>query len=419
VLGISLGILSPTFFDPNLSNQGDIEMPKQQRFNTDYPGVYYIVGTAIGTGKPEKIFYIFYRKDGKQIEEKAGRQYQDDMTAAKASRIRADRIEGKSVSNKARREGKLREKQIQEWTVKRLWAEYLSTKPKTRSYHIDDGRFKKHVEPLIGDKTLEDLAPLDLDRLRINLLKQKSPQTVKHCLEIIKRISNFAKNKQLCKGIEFKVVMPKVNNLKTEFLTESQLKTLLEVIQKDTNPYAGPIMLTALYAGMRKGEILKLEWKDIDFERGFIHIRDPKGGADAKIPLNEAVKTIFEGLPRTHNLIFPGMDRQETTLYQAISKIKKKADLPKDFRPLHGLRHQYASMLASSGEVDMYVLQKLLTHKSPLMTQRYAHLRDESLRKASNLAGELVNQIMTEKKKEEEEEYPAKSEAQQPVGGEV
>jgi integrase len=49
-------------------------------------------------------------------------------------------------------------------------------------------------------------------------------------------------------------------------------------------------------------------------------------------------------------------------------------------------------MLASSGQVDMYTLQKLLTHKSPLMTQRYAHLRDEALRKASDLAGDIIGQ---------------------------
>ena len=59
--------------------------------------------------------------------------------------------------------------------------------------------------------------------------------------------------------------------------------------------------------------------------------------------------------------------------------------------------HVYASMLASSGKVDMYTLQKLLTHKSPLMTQRYAHLRDETLRQASNLAGEIVNEAVTGK----------------------
>jgi integrase len=54
-------------------------------------------------------------------------------------------------------------------------------------------------------------------------------------------------------------------------------------------------------------------------------------------------------------------------------------------------------MLASSGKVDMYVLQKLLTHKTPVMTQRYAHLRDESLKKASALAGELVNEAVKPK----------------------
>jgi len=48
-------------------------------------------------------------------------------------------------------------------------------------------------------------------------------------------------------------------------------------------------------------------------------------------------------------------------------------------------------VLASSGKVDMYTLQKLLTHKDLKMTQRYAHLRDEALKKASNFAGGIIN----------------------------
>jgi integrase len=367
-------------------------MPVMERFRTDYVGVYYIVGTSIATGKPEKIFYITYRRGGKLVEEKAGRQFSDAMTPAKASRTRAERIEGKALSNKDRREKKKREKEIKEWTVKHLWEAYLETKPATRSFRVDDQRFKLHIEPTLGGKKLEDIAPLDLDRLRISLLKEKSPQTVKSALALLKRISNFAKNKRLCKGIDFKIVLPRVSNVKTEFLAEDELKRLLDAIEKDANPYAGPIMLTALYTGMRKGEILRVEWRDIDFEHGFIHIREPKGGQDQKIPLNEAARGVFEKLPHTHNLAFPGLRGQRTGLYHAIGVIKKKAGLPKDFRPLHGLRHHYASMLASSGKVDMYVLQKLLTHKTPVMTQRYAHLRDEALKKAADLAGQLVNQ---------------------------
>lgn len=375
-------------------------MATMRRFRTDYVGVYYIVGSAIATGKPEKIFYIRYRRDGKLIEEKAGRQLQDNITPAKAARIRAERIEGKSLSNKARREKKRQEKEIQNWTIARLWKEYIETKPKTKGIIVDDQRFKNHLEPILGDKKLEELAPLDLDRLRIRLLREKAPQTVKSIMALLKRISNFAKNKRLARGIDFKIILPKVSNQKTEFLTGGQLKGLLDAIEKDTNPYAGPIMLTALYTGMRKSEILRLEWRDIDFEHEFIHIRGPKGGQDQKIPLNDASKAVFDKLPRTHNLVFPGLHGQRTGLYHAINEIKKKAGLPADFRPLHGLRHHYASMLASSGKVDMYVLQKLLTHKTPTMTQRYAHLRDEALKKASSLAGELVTEAIKQTKKE-------------------
>jgi hypothetical protein len=66
---------------------------KVERIKTNYPGVYYIMSKATD-GRPEKIYYIFYRKGGKQIEEKAGRQFQNDMTPARAARIRAQRIEG-------------------------------------------------------------------------------------------------------------------------------------------------------------------------------------------------------------------------------------------------------------------------------------------------------------------------------------
>ena len=77
-------------------------MPAQKRFKTKYPGVYFIKGRAIAMNKVERIYYIMYRRDGKQIHEKAGRQFQDDMTASRAARIRANRIQG-DLSNKEKR----------------------------------------------------------------------------------------------------------------------------------------------------------------------------------------------------------------------------------------------------------------------------------------------------------------------------
>ena len=148
----------------------------------------------------------------------------------------------------------------------------------------------------------------------------------------------------------------------------------------------------ALFTGMRAGELFRLKWDDLDFERGFINIRDPKGGQDQKIPLNEPTRQLLDAHPRTESpFVFPGRNgNQRISLTDVSRRIRAKAGLPKDFRPMHGLRHVYASTLASSGQVDMYTLQKLLTHKTPTMTQRYAHLRDETLKRAAELAGDLL-----------------------------
>ena len=89
--------------------------------------------------------------------------------------------------------------------------------------------------------------------------------------------------------------------------------------------------------------------------------------------------------------VFPGKDpsKPRANISGFLNDIREKAGLPENFRPLHGLRHSFASWLASSGEVSMYELQKLMTHSSPQMTQRYAHLHDEALRRASGVASSL------------------------------
>jgi len=379
-------------------------MPAKKRHKTKYPGVYYIVGEG-PNGKPEKVYYIRYRKGGKLIEEKAGRQYQDDMTPARAARLRAERMEGKDLPNKARREleKKRKEAEANKWTIGRLWEEYKRQRPDLKGLRTDESRYQRYLKPLFDNREPKDLVPLDIDRLRVGLLKKRKPGTAKNVLELLRRIVNFGVEKQLCKGPGFRIKVPGVNNKKTEDLTPEQLQRLLEAIEKDPHDQAGKIMLMALYTGMRRGELFRLKWEDIDFDRGFIHIRNPKGGVDQTIPLNDAAREVLESIYRTDSpYVFPGRNGgQRTDIHHQVNRIKERAGLPKDFRALHGLRHVYASMLASSGKVDMYTLQKLLTHKSPQMTQRYAHLRDEALKRAADIAGELVSQVREKGKRAE------------------
>jgi integrase len=373
------------------------------RFKTKYPGVFFREARRIGGTGTERVYYIVFKKDGKVLEEKVGRQYADDMTMARAAGMRAERIEGRRLSRKEIRQKEEAQKKAGDsrWTIDRLWEEYSAGKASSKSLATDENRYVNHIKPVFGDKEPKDLHPLEIDRLRIKLLKTRKPQTVRHVLEVLKRMINFGVKKRLCLQPDFTVEFPKVNNLKTEDLTPEQLARLLEAIEEDENLHAANLMKLALFTGLRRGEMFKLKWEDIDFERGFIHIRDPKGGPDEKVPLNDAARALFESHPKSDSpFVFPGRGgRQRTDMNKQLSRIKERAGIPKDFRALHGLRHVYASMLASSGKVDMYTLQKLLTHKSPQMTQRYAHLRDETLRKAANLAGDLIEGAMSGKGK--------------------
>jgi integrase len=372
-------------------------MPSLQRIKTSYPGVHFVMGKA-SDGRPERIYYIMYRKNGKLIEEKAGRQFKDDMTPARASHIRTEKIEGKNPSRREAREQReaAKKAEAERWTVDRLWQEYRDRKPGLKGLVTDKNRYQNHIKPLFGDREPHTLTPFDVDRLRLKLLKTRKAGTVKNVLELLRRLVNFAAKKHLCPVPSFIIEMPRVNNLKTEDLSPDQLTALLEAIEQDQNIMAANFMKMALYTGMRRGELFRLQWQDVDFDRGFIHIRNPKGGVDQKIPLNQTARDLLELHPRTGSpYVFPGRHGgQRVDINKQVGRIKKAAGLPKDFRALHGLRHVYASMLASSGQVDLYTLQKLLTHKTAAMTQRYAHLRDEALRRASDLAGDLLGQVI-------------------------
>jgi integrase len=369
-----------------------------KRHKTSYPGVFYREAERIGGRGLERVYYIVFKKDGKVHEEKVGRQFKDDMTPARAAKIRGERIEGKRLSRKEIREQQeaAKKAEVERWTVDRLWQEYRDRKPGLKGFVTDENRYEKHIKPVLGDREPHTLTPFDVDRLRLKLLKTRKPGTVKNVLELLRRLINFAAKKHICPVPSFIIEMPRVNNVKTEDLSPDQLTALLEAIEQDKNLQAANFMKMVLFSGMRRGELFRLQWQDVDFERSFIHIRDPKGGQDQKIPLNQAARELLTGHPRTGSpYVFPGRGgNQRTDINKQVTCIKNAAGLPKDFRALHGLRHVYASMLASSGQVDLYTLQKLLTHKSAAMTQRYAHLRDEALRRASDLAGDIISRAM-------------------------
>lgn len=366
-----------------------------------YPGVYYRKNED---GK-EKTFYIRYRLGGrgsKQVDEPVGKSTAG-MTEAKANQIRTDRMRGKELTNVESRRAQEIEKSLQHSrpTLQKIWEHYADVNGHKPIIKTDASLFKYF--PQLHDKTPDEIKTQDIDALRKALSTLTKPrkrggesktladQTIKHILAFIRRLINFAAKRELCApqpSLYFD--MPEVDNVKTEMLTPEQLANLKSALDQEADQVAASFVRLALATGMRKGAIMALQWADIDFDRGFITLRGSgaKKGKTEIIAMSTATRSILENVPRTQSLfVFPGKNGAQRQDFRRVARrVKKNAGLPKDFRPLHGLRHAYASFLASSGKVDLYTLQKLLTHSSPQMTQRYAHLADEAMQRAASVA---------------------------------
>ncbi len=298
-----------------------------KKYSTDYVGVFYRIGKRIGGKGDEKIFYVTYKKDGQKIETKVGRQFTDNMTASKANLLRSSYLEGKRLTRKEERTAKFYKENAEKDkpTISNLWREYKEANPHIKGIVTDENRFKNHIEPFFGKKRPEEILPLDIDRLRLKELKGKSPATIRNTLELLRRIINFGIKRNHCGGLSFKLELPEVYNETTEDLTPEQLQYLLNAIEEDENIEVGNMMKMALYTGMRRGELFKLKWKDIYFETGFIFLKDPKGGPDQKIPMNDMAKTLLKNVARTKSpYVFPGRNGEKRSdIGKGAKNIKK------------------------------------------------------------------------------------------------
>lgn len=371
-----------------------------KREGTKYPGVFYYIRKD-----GEKVYYIRYRTGGKgtkHTEEPVGTTSKG-MTEAKAAQIRAARMSGKAASNReARAACKKRE---DEWTLKKIFFQYMSTLKENKSRGTDRSLFNNWLKT-IHDKKPSDITSQDIESVQRNLEKgNRSAQTIKHVLNLITRSMNYALRTGILRQdevIQFVIKKPKVDANKTENMNDELFSKYIAALDLEEDKERVAILKIALFSGMRKSAVLALRWKHIDFQHGVLELegKSAKNGQTAFIPLNANLIEIFQQLKQgsPEEFLFPspvtGGKRQD--FRRMAVRVKKNAGLPDDFRPMHGLRHTYASRLASSGQIDLYTLQKLLTHETPEMTQRYAHLSDEAMKRAAAVA----DSVMTIKKEE-------------------
>ena len=102
------------------------------------------------------------------------------------------------------------------------------------------------------------------------------------------------------------VEMPRIDNQKTEFLTHEELTRLLDTLENWPFRESAAFIKFALFTGLRRGELFKLQWDAVDFERGIIILRDPKGGKTENIPVMHEAMDVLKALEATSPFVFPG-----------------------------------------------------------------------------------------------------------------
>ncbi len=184
--------------------------------------------------------------------------------------------------------------------------------------------------------------------------------------------------------------MEEENNKRDRWLTDDEEERLLEAC----SPRLKELVIFALNTGMRLSEILALTWRGVDLFRKTIIVFKSKNKGMRTLPMNQ---TIFEMLKSRakvksiktdlvfYNKNHAEIDKRFVSLSFHYTARKAKVE---DFR-FHDFRHTFATRLVQSGK-DLYKIQRLLGHKTPSMTQRYAHHYPESLRDAVEILDSRV-----------------------------
>lgn len=261
------------------------------------------------------------------------------------------------------------------------YLEYSRTNKAPRSYERDL-TIVKNIAHLLEGKNLSQIRAKEIEEYKAKRLQEVSKATINKEINMVKAAFNKAvewgyldKNPlRLVKGFKEPKRLPR-------FFSLQEIRLFLEAIDF---PWLKPAVYLLLLTGMRRDELIHLEWIDIDLGRGILHVQ-PKPGWNPKnykartIPINKQAKEVLLGLPRTGNRVISKC--HPTSLSRAFKRVLRRVGIKNAC--LHTLRHTYASHLVMSG-VDVATVQKLLGHSSITTTMKYAHLSPEHLQDAAN-----------------------------------
>lgn len=249
----------------------------------------------------------------------------------------------------------------------------------TRSMKEDRYRLGAMMRHWIGALTMIQLTPAKVAQYRDERLKKVSAGAVIRELAYISSIINHSRREwgiNMTNPVPF-VKKPPSPQGRNRTLNNDELERLLKACAprvKNGNIWVLPIVKFAVASAMRRGEILGLNWHDVDFQKRTVYIPLTKNGTSRTVPLSSEALAILNGLPRSlDGRVFPINGPNLSVIFDKARKLAKLDDFH-----FHDLRHMAITRMAGKLP-NLIELSAVSGHKSLAMLKRYYHPNPEQL----------------------------------------
>jgi integrase len=365
--------------------------------DTHLPGLYLEVrATSPGHGT----FYLRYKDTaGKTCHQKIGRNCDISLKQAReeAKRLRAEIQLGANPRAEAK-----------EKKAVMTWRQYMENiymphvKAHLRSWKNLESLNEKYIDPKLGHLRLDAISLESAQKLHRDMVEVHglSPASADHLAKLLRQAMNYAVRLDLLASSPVsKIRLFNICSREERLMSDLQLKKLMDVLDSDKNRTVCLVVKFLLFTGARVNEALHARWADIDREHRTWQIEATRSKSRRRhaVPLSDAAIKVLDQL-RTEgrsDWLFTSSrgdgNQRLTTITKSWQRIREEAGLPQT--RIHDLRHQAASHILNSG-YSLYVVQQILGHSDPSVTQRYAHLSTATLQEAANSIGTFLDKAL-------------------------
>lgn len=266
------------------------------------------------------------------------------------------------------------------------------------SHKQDKRRIDKDIKPAIGSLLVSQIERHHIERLH-ETIGERTKYEANRTLSLLGTMFRLAAEwkyelaggKNPARGIK-----KFTEKSRDRWITPEEMPAIAHAIDEDSNIYARAALWLYLLTGVRKSELLKLKWTDIDFFRREMRLEHTKNGNTHYVPLSKEAIAILKDIPRQNGNPFVICGHVKGKALVNISKpwnrVKARANVS-DVR-LHDLRRTVGSWLAQRGST-LHLIGKVLNHKHSDTTKIYARFQQDDMRSALENYGDSLLSIVS------------------------